>query len=379
LQPKHKILIVDDLIENIDLLSRFLTSLDFEVQAARSGEEALISVEQEQPDLILLDLMLPGLTGYEVCSRLKQSPATWHIPVIIITGNSDRDANIQAVGAGADDFLAKPFDRALLEARLKTSLRNKILQDQLYRYQHELEGMVQERTQQVEITQQVTVFSLARLAESRDTETGDHLERMRSYARELAEEMCSWEKFSGIMDNGFVTALYHSTPLHDIGKVGIPDNILLKPGKLSPREFDIMKTHTLIGGDTLRAADLEAGQNSFLAMGRDIAFHHHEKWDGTGYPDGLSGENIPLAARITALADVYDALSSKRPYKEPFSHEKSRSIILEGAGTHFDPDVIEAFLRREERFINIREVFQGQGKLSPIQMLMEGLAKEDDS
>ena len=376
LSQGRKILIVDDLVENIDLLSRFLDSLHFEVQAARSGEEALELLDESLPDVILLDLMLPGLNGYEVCARLKQSPRTWHIPVIIITGNSDREANIQAVAAGADDFLAKPFDRALLEARLRTSLRNKALQDQILEYQEELEERVRERTRQVELTQQVTVFSLARLAESRDTETGDHLERMRSYARELAEEMCTWDKFKDLGE-GFVAALYHSTPLHDIGKVGIPDNILLKPGKLSVREFDIMKTHTLIGGDTLRAADLEAGQNSFLAMGRDIAFHHHERWDGTGYPHGLKGEAIPLGARIAALADVYDALSSKRPYKEPFSHEKSRAIILEGNGTHFDPDVVEAFLRREQRIVKIREEFQGQGRLSPIQILMEGLAKDD--
>lgn len=371
--PPRRILVVDDLPENALVLKSFLTPLGYELHAATNGEDALKMVADNPPDVILLDLMMPGMDGFEVCRRLKHDPKTHHIPVIIITGMSDRDSNVRAVEAGADDFLIKPFDRVLLEARIKTSVMTKVLHDELLQYKEELEKKVVERTQQVVLTQQVTVFSLARLAESRDNETGDHLERMRSYARELSEEFVQMDKYKGVLDRKFVKEMYQSTPLHDIGKVGIPDRILLKPGKLTKEEFDIMKHHSRIGGETLEAADREAGRDSFLAMGRDIAFYHHEKWDGSGYPFGLSGTDIPVSARITALADVYDALSSRRPYKEPFSHEKSRSIILEGRASHFDPDVVDAFLNREQRFIEIRESFQGSGALAPIQALVNAL------
>ena len=313
------------------------------------------------------------MNGFEVCRRLKQDAETHHIPIIIVTGMSDRDSNLKAVEAGADDFLIKPFDRILLEARIRNSVRTKILHDQLVHYKQELEDKVVERTEQVVLTQQITVFSLAKLAESRDNDTGDHLERIRCYARILSEDFVAMEKYRGRLKEDFVDEMYRSTPLHDIGKVGIPDRILLKPGKLTTEEFEIMKRHSTIGGDTLKAADIEAGRDSFLAMGRDIAYYHHEKWDGSGYPFGLAGEDIPVEARITALADVYDALSSRRPYKEPFSHEKSRGIILEGRGSHFDPDAVDVFVARERQFMEIRESFQGSGAPSPIQILVDGL------
>lgn len=369
---KH-ILVVDDLPENSVVLQSFLSPMGYLIESASDGETALRMVAENPPDVILLDLMMPGMDGFEVCRRLKQDPDTHHIPVIIVTGMSDRDSNVRAVEAGADDFLIKPFDRILLEARIKSSAKGKLLHDQLIHYKQELERKVEERTEQVVLTQQVTVFSLAKLAESRDNETGDHLERMRSYARILSEEFAAMEKYQGKLHDNFVDEIYQSTPLHDIGKVGIPDRILLKPGRLTVEEFAIMKHHSQIGGDTLKAADEEAGRDSFLAMGRDIAYYHHEKWDGSGYPYGLSGTDIPLAARITALADVYDALSSKRPYKEPFSHEKSKAIILEGKGSHFDPDVVDAFLAREEQFLDIRHSFQGDGELAPIQALANSL------
>lgn len=368
-----KILIVDDMPENAMVLQSFLAPMGYHVESVTQGEEALRRVEQEPPDVILLDVMMPGMNGFEVCRRLKQDPLTQHIPVVILTGMSDKETNIEAVKSGADDFLIKPFDSVLLEARIKNSCKTKFLHDRLVEYQRELEIKVLERTEQVVLTQQVTVFSLAKLAESRDNETGDHLERMRSYARELAESMVRTEKYRDTHDGAFVSEIYKSTPLHDIGKVGIPDRILLKPGKLTPEEFEIMKYHSQIGGDTLKAADIEAGRDSFLATGRDIAYYHHEKWDGTGYPYGLAGEEIPLCARIAALADVYDALSSRRPYKEPFDHAKSRAIILEGRGSHFDPDVVDAFLERETRFVEIRDQFQGEGRLPPIQTLVNAL------
>lgn len=362
-----RILVVDDLPENAAILSRFLSPMGFNVQAVSDGLSALRYVAETPPDVILLDLLMPGMDGFQVCQHLKQSAETRHIPVIIITGLSDREANIHAIEAGADDFIIKPFDRVLLEARIRSSLKTKVLQDQLLAYQHELEERVRERTRQLERTQQVAVFSLAKLAESRDNETGDHLDRIRAYTRELTLELLARGDYHDTVNPLFVSSIYESSPLHDIGKVGIPDQILLKPGRLTEQEFEHMKKHTLIGGDTLRAADQEAGQNSFLAMGRDIAYYHHEKWDGSGYPFGLCNDEIPLAARIVALADVYDALSSKRPYKEPFSHEKSLAIINEGEGTHFDPLVVHAFQAREARFSAIRWEFQGTGKPAALQ------------
>lgn len=368
-----RILVVDDMPENAMVLRSFLAPLGYEVESVTRGEDALASVDRDPPDVILLDIVMPGMNGFEVCRRLKQNPETQHIPVVIITGMADKETNVKAVNCGADDFLIKPFDRILLEARIKTSSTTKLLQDRLLEYKNELEQKVIQRTEQVVLTQQVTVFALAKLAESRDNETGDHLERMRSYARELAEEVIGIDKYRNDYGKSYVNEIYQSTPLHDIGKVGIPDRILLKPGKLTEEEFEIMRRHTLIGGETLKAADVEAGRDSFLAMGRDIAFYHHEKWDGSGYPFQLAGESIPLCARIAALADVYDALSSRRPYKEPFTHEKSRAIILDGRGSHFDPDIVDAFLAREQRFLSIRAEFFGSGKLSPLESLASGL------
>ncbi len=375
---EYEILIVDDLRENINILSRFLTPMGYRVTSASCGEDALRLAMANPPDLVLLDLMMPGMSGFEVCRELKQNPATCHVPVIIITGLADSDANIKATAAGADDFLLKPFDRVLLEARLRSSLKTKRLHDELVAHQRALEARVEERTRQLIRAQRVTVFSLAKLSESRDNETGDHLERIRAYCRVLAEELLFGGAYPDQVNAGFVDEIYHSCPLHDIGKVGIPDMILLKPGKLTPAEFEIMKAHSTIGGDTLSAADKEVGDSSFLDMGRDIAYGHHEKFDGSGYPRGTAGEAIPLSARITALADVYDALSSRRPYKKPFPHEKSRGIILEGRGTHFDPVVVDAFLAREQEFIAIRDEYQGKGGLAPLAQLVRAAQKNGE-
>jgi putative two-component system response regulator len=367
------VLIVDDQEPQARLLARLLDPETYRVRFAHSGEEALTEVANDPPDVMLLDVVMPGLSGIDVCRVIKEDPTTLHIPIIMVTGQSEQALCVEATEAGADDFLSRPFNQVRLHARLRQSLRSKLLHDELVAHKDELERRVAERTAEIQRTQQVTVFSMAKLAESRDTETGNHLIRMRSYARELADEMSTWPEYFGRIDGAFVEDVYASCPLHDIGKVGIPDQILLKPGKLTDDEMSIMKKHSLIGGDTLRAADLEAGSNSFLAMARDIAYFHHERWDGGGYPFGRKQRQIPLAARIAALADVYDALSSRRPYKEPFSHEKSREIILSESGTHFDPDVVRAFLAREEAFISIRQQFQDWGQLSPLQQVFAEL------
>jgi putative two-component system response regulator len=377
------ILVVDDLEENTQILESFLRPKGYNTFSASSGRSALEFVAAHPPDVILLDLMMPDLDGYEVCRRLKQDIKTHHIPIIIITGLTEKEANVHALESGADDFLVKPFDAVLLSARIRSSLRSKALQDQVFLYQSQLEEAnqtleqrIRDRTAQVARTQQVAVFSLAKLAESRDTETGTHLERMRSYAREIAVEICHLERWRNTLPPDFAEQVFQSSPLHDIGKVGIPDAIF-KPGKLTPQEFEIMKAHTIIGGDTLRAADIEAGQESFLAMGRDIAYHHHERWDGKGYPFGMSGEEIPLAARLVAVSDVYDALSSKRPYKEAFSHEKSREIIFEGRGTQFDPEIVDAFLNREENILAIRARFKDLTTVTHIHRIAQLLAETD--
>ncbi|HOZ48642.1 MAG TPA: response regulator [Candidatus Hydrogenedentes bacterium] len=360
------ILVVDDIDDNVRILKAFLSRRGYEVHGVHDGQAALDFVAQSPPDVILLDLVMPRVDGFEVCQRLKSNEATRHLPIIIITGVTEKEANVRALEAGADDFVLKPFDSVVLDARIRSSLRSKLLQDELREYRLSLERRVRDRTEQVRRTQNAAVFSLAKLAESRDPETGDHLERIRAYAREIAFGLLQLDKHGDVLSDEFIEDLYRSSPLHDIGKVGIPDHILLKPGRLTPEEQKIMQEHPLIGGDTLKAADIEAGEGSFLSMGRDIAYYHHEKWDGTGYPYGLKGEAIPLSGRIVAASDVYDALTSRRPYKDPFSHETSRGILLEGKGKHFDPDVVDAFLTREEGIGVIRESCDERTTFGPI-------------
>lgn len=365
---KRKVLIVDDFVENTRILEAFLGAKGYAVSSASNGQDALDQVAAAPPDIILLDLIMPGMDGYEVCQRLKASAETRLIPIIIVTGLHEREANIRALEAGADDFIVKPFDALLLDARIRSALRSKALQENIIEYQRQLEAQneelerrVSERTVQVTHTQQIAVFSLAKLAESRDTETGAHLERIRSYVRLIGRRLVAEGLYADVLTVDFIEEMYHSTPLHDIGKVGIPDGILLKPDRLTAEEFDVMKTHTLIGGDTLRAADIEAGLESFLAMGRDVAYYHHERWDGNGYPFGKREQEIPLAARIVAVSDVYDALSSKRPYKEAFSHEKSRAIITEGRGTAFEPAIVDAFLACEDEVLEVHALLHDDG------------------
>ena len=367
------ILAVDDLQDNLKLLERLLAPRGYHVITAETGAQALECFKEVCPDVVLLDLIMPGTDGYDVCRAIKGDPRFRHIPVILLTGTTEHEAYVKAMEAGADDFVLRPFDSAVLEARIGSAVRAKRLQDKIIEHQRHLEQRISERTAELERIQQATVFSLAKLAESRDPETGEHLERIRRYVRLTAECLAG----KGLMDTPitaeFIESLYVASPLHDIGKVGIPDQILLKPGRLTAREFDVMTWHTTIGGDTLSAAHKEVGSNTLLAIGRDIARHHHERWDGTGYPDGLKGEQIPLEARIVALADVYDALTSKRPYKEPYPHAKARDIILEGAGTQFDERVIQAFLALEGPFQEIQATLRDSSAPTLLQRIFETL------
>lgn len=342
---KSTVLVVDDTETNIDILVETLSD-DFEIAVAMDGEGALESVEDEKPDLILLDIMMPGMDGYEVCRRLKAAEETKNIPVVFVTAMGEEADEAKGLALGAVDYIAKPFRPGLVKARVHNHL-------ELKQHRDHLEALVRARTRELELTQEATIESLATLAEYRDPETGGHIKRTQNYVKALAEHLKDHAKFSDVLDDNAIELLYKSAPLHDIGKVGVPDGILMKPGKLTDEEFEEMKRHTTYGRDTIRSAAKRLGTVSFLSYAEEIAYTHQEKWDGTGYPQGLKGEEIPVSGRLMAVADVYDALISKRVYKPPFPHAKAVAIISEGKGQHFDPDMAEAFMELEEQFRQI--------------------------
>jgi putative two-component system response regulator len=346
-------MIVDDTPENLRVLVDLLREQGYTVRPIPNGRLALQAAAKGHPDLILLDIDMPDMDGYEVCRRLKEDPALADIPVLFISAFHDTEAKLKAFEFGGLDYVAKPFRFEEVNARVKTHLKLRRLQAELAEHNRDLEALVAQKVQEISASQMATIFALAKLAESRDDETGQHLERMSAYCQTLARTVVEGAAARGI-DPAFVENITHAAPLHDIGKVGIPDAILLKPGKLTADEFEIMKTHSALGATTLDSVHQRYASNAFISMGRDIARYHHEKWAGTGYPEKLSGEAIPLCARIVAVADVYDALRSKRPYKEPFSHEKARAIIKESAGSHFDPEIVAAFERVESEFDALR-------------------------
>ncbi|MEJ2143083.1 MAG: response regulator [Gammaproteobacteria bacterium] len=354
------ILVVDDNEMNRDVLTRRLRRQDYIIYTAEDGRDALDKLGTHNVDLILLDIMMPVMDGIKVLKTLKADQQLRHIPVIMITALDEIQSVAKCIEMGAEDYLPKPFNPVLLMARVSACLEKKQLHDQEQKYTHHLESQVQEQIQEIAESQLSTIFATSKLAESKDPETGAHLERMRMYCRILAEDLSKTEKYRPTISEGYIDCIYTASPLHDIGKVGVPDNILSKPARLDREEFEIMKTHTTIGGDTLRAVDEQHPGNDFIRMGIEIAENHHEKWDGSGYPAGKKGEEIPLSARILALADVYDALTSSRCYKDAFSHAKSKSIIADGKGQHFEPEIVEAFLRCEDQFIEVRKRYQDE-------------------
>ena len=358
-----KVLIVDDAPENIDVLGGVLKPY-YKRSVALNGERALkIAGADDPPDLILLDIMMPEMDGYEVCRRLKESDATRDIPVIFVTAKGEESDEMEGFRLGAVDYITKPISPPIVLARVKTQLELKKAREFLKNQNEILEEKVQERTRELQDTQDTTIVALASLAETRDNETGRHILRTQRYVRCLAEGLRSHPRFeSALGDSAVVDLLYKSAPLHDVGKVGVPDRILLKPGRLTDEEFAEMKRHTIYGRETLLRAEEALGDNSFLRVAREIAYTHHEKWDGSGYPEGIAGEAVPVSGRLMAVADVYDALISKRCYKEAFSHEKAAGIIGEGKGTHFDPDVTEAFLTRQPEFQEIAAEFADTGE-----------------
>jgi len=348
------ILIVDDTAENLTVMNALLKD-DYRTKIANTGERALkIAGAEPRPDLVLLDIMMPGMDGYEVCRRLKADAATAAIPVIFLTAKTEVEDEQMGFDVGAVDYITKPISPPIVMARVKTQLTLKAAADFLRDKNAYLETEVGKRTKEVQVVQDVTIMAMASLAETRDNETGNHIRRTQNYVRALARKLQGNPLFAAQLDDGTVEMLYKSAPLHDIGKVGIPDAILLKPGKLTDEEFRVMKTHTSLGRDAILAAEkLIEAPSSFLKLAREIAHYHQEKWDGSGYPEGLAGESIPLSARLMAVADVYDALISKRVYKPPFPHDKAVAIIREGRDKHFDPHVVDAFLQIAEEFEQI--------------------------
>ncbi len=349
------ILVVDDMPTNREVVASLLDARGYRVLLAEDGLRGLeLATMTPTPDLVLLDVQMPDLDGYEVLRRLRSAPTTASIPVVFLTSHDDPASEAHALALGADDFVVKPPQPERLLARVRVHLDAARVRRELIEQNLLLVAEAQRSASEQEVAQMVTIRALAHLAETRDPETGNHILRTQAYVRTLALELRREPGYARHLDGRAIELLAMSAPLHDIGKVGIPDQILLKPGKLDPAEWEVMKTHAALGARAIEMAELDIGHRvDFLTMAKEIAHWHHERWDGKGYPDGLAGEAIPLSARLMALADVFDALISPRVYKAPMSCEEARAIILQGRGSHFDPAVADAFDRQFGRFVEI--------------------------
>lgn len=348
MQENATILIVDDQPQNIELLEAYLFPYEYKIVTASNGKEALEILLTNQIDLVLLDVMMPNMDGFEVTRRVRIIDELKQLPIILVTALRETEDRIRGIEAGCDDFISKPVDKHELLSRVHSLLKVKAYNDLKNNYQKELEIEVAKRTEELrnalnklEKASLDTIFRLSVAAEYKDEETGLHVKRMSLYAEAVARQM-------GFNEHDARTIRYAAV-MHDIGKIGIPDKILLKPGKLDNEEWEIMKNHSIIGAKILKDSDAE-----FIKVGEIIALNHHEKWDGSGYPNGLKGTEIPIEARIATIADVFDALLSKRPYKESFTIEKAEAIIKEGRGTYFDPEVVDAFFAIKDEILAIK-------------------------
>jgi putative two-component system response regulator len=340
------VFIVDDVPENIQIALAHLKSLDLEFAYATSGEQAVERMRRRTPDLVLLDVMMPGMDGFETLQEIRTIEAAQSIPVIFLTARSEPEDVARGFELGGVDYITKPFHGVELRSRVRNHL-------ELHRYKMHLEQTVEARTREASLLKDITIVAMGELAEHRDTDTGGHIQRTRAFVRSLAENLFRSGKFLDILTPDYITLLYKTAPLHDIGKVGIPDAILLKQSRLNYEEFEIMKKHAIYGEEVIDKLAKMAGEPmAFLQCAKDLVGSHHEKYDGSGYPRGLAGRNIPLAGRIMTVADVYDALRTRRAYKPALSHEQTMQIILheEGRSRHFDPDVYDALMRVEREF-----------------------------
>ncbi|MDX9834120.1 MAG: response regulator [Desulfobulbus sp.] len=345
MQPaKPLVFIVDDVAENIQIAMSHLKELDCDFAYATSGEQAIERITASQPQLVLMDVMMPGISGFRTAELLARNPATHSIPVIFLTAKADCADVARGFSLGGVDYVVKPFNGVELRSRVRNHL-------ELHAYRTRLEHLVEERTSEAELLKDVIIEAMGEMAEYRDPETGSHIHRTREYVLLLAEALKAGGHFMAALTPDYITLLHKSAPLHDIGKVAIRDSILLKPGKLTAEEFEEMKAHAMFGEEAIANLEQMAGHpTSFLSCAKEIAGSHHEKYDGSGYPRGLAGEAIPLAGRIMAVADVYDALITKRVYKEAMRPEETMHIMIEGRGRHFDPVILDVFLQVESKF-----------------------------
>jgi putative two-component system response regulator len=363
------VLIVDEASDNLIQMNSLLQDR-YEVRLANSGRAALLVMEHvPRPDLVVLDAALPDIDGYSVCQQLKSSPDTADIPLIFLQSEPDE---ARAICVGAVDIIPKPFVAEVLRARVDTHLQLRHSRELLKQQRNLLEHVVEEVTAELSQMLDAMIWALASLAETREYETANHLRRVQHYVVALARQLQGNPRFAEELSDANIKSLYKAAPLHDIGKVSIPDAILLKPGPLTPAEFSVMKMHTVYGRDAIVNVENHLGYtNTFLRYAREITYSHQEKYDGSGYPDGLAGDAIPMAARLMAVADVYDALISKRVYKPAFTHETAMEMIRQVSGEHFDPDMVDAMLAAEEEFRaiaeryadNVQDAEQGIGTL----------------
>lgn len=345
-----RVFVVDDDPHLNVILEGMLQNNGNNVLCFSNGVAALEAAGKEPPDLFLLDVTMPEMSGFKVCEHLKNNPVLKDIPVIFLSGMGAMQDKIQGFHAGGVDYITKPFHFEEVKARVNTHLSLSALRTKL-EYQKLVERKVRERSE----AQQATIFALAKLAEYRDDDTGTHLERVGKFCRLLAEQLGRQSHYAESLSADFAECIQHASALHDIGKVAIPDNILKKPGLLTPEETSVMRTHAAVGAENLQAIFNRYNDNPFIGMGVEIALYHHERWDGTGYPGGIAGKEIPISARIMAVADFYDALRTDRCYRKGLGHETVRNMLLERSGTYFDPEIIEAFFVLEEQFSAIMD------------------------
>ena len=377
---KPTVLLVDDTPEDLTLMSALLEDT-YRVKVADRGDKAIkIAASDNPPDLILLDIMMPEMDGYEVCRVLKSSETTRGIPVIFLAAKMTLEDAQKGLAAGAVDYLIKPVFSSLLLARVAAQIALKAnadwrrMRDEFLRDKNDyLEQQVTRRTHEVMAVLDVTILAMTSLAETRDSDTGNHIRRTQHYVQALARHLKTHVRFANELSDAAIDVLFKAAPLHDIGKVGIPDRILLKPAQLTPEEFEIMKTHTTLGCDAIEQAEQIVGTRvDFLRVAKEIALSHQEKWDGSGYPQGLAGDDIPLSARLMAVADVYDALISERVYKAAMPHDRAVGVVFQGRGAHFDPDMVDAFIEIQSEFQAIAQRFSDTD--SALQKKMEYMA-----